>query len=187
MSLGRLLVAVRDTLRTELVDWDQPFAPQDILVMPGPEPAPYCGQHFISVYGLSWIAGGESDNHRGLDELYGISCALSSRSPVYPPDRRGDELYVKLYTGMEDICRKIMIAVHQSIVVQQAWDALLIGKTRQTSYHLSTEYLRWQDTDAAPQVVDGTWFSAAPDEAAGLVMEVRFSKARRMQALDRLE
>lgn len=155
--------------------------------MPGPEPPAYCGQRFVSLYGTSWSAGGEGDLHRGLDEVYGIACALTCRLPVYPPDRAGQELYVKAYLGMDDLCRRIMLALHQSVTLQVAWDALIVEETKLTDYDLSTEYLRWLETDARPEPVDGSWFSAAPDAAAGLVMEVRFGRARRMQAYDRLE
>jgi hypothetical protein len=194
MSLGRLLFAVRGILRTGLENWYTPFTSEEIQIMPGAEPPAYSGQKFISIHGLNWDTGQSDDMHLGLDEVYGFACTLSMRSPVVPYDRQGPELYIKSFIGMEDICRRIIVLLHQSIPLIQSWDELILEdadilKTtlvNEYTVNLSTEYPRWVNCDAAPEPVDGSWFSADPMEAAGLVMQVRFGQARRMQAYDQM-
>lgn len=187
MSLAYLLVAVRDQLRDNLFP---EFETLDILVMPGPEPPPYCGQKFISVYGIGWEAGPDDDQVMGLDEVYSVSCAVTYRAPSTPFDRRGDELYIKSLTGMEKTCREIIRYVHQNLDVFNSWVSMVESYSKVSTPDLPVEYLRFTGVDPAPIPQDGSWFSAEPEDAAGMVMEVRFSGARTLHSInpeDRLE
>ena len=175
MSLGSLMLVARNRLRTDLS-----FEDASIMVMPGPEPAPYAGQKFISIYGTQWSPG-ELDLNEGLDEQYAFSCTLSVRSSVSPFDRYGNDQYVQDTIGMEDVLRSIIISLHQSCSLIGAWDTLMAGQ--------GTEFPRWTRCDPVPQIVDGSWwksepdFRSSPEGAAGLVMSVDFGNARRMQSL----
>ena len=172
------MLSVRDHLRIQMDLEDE-----ECHVMPGPEPMPSCGQKFIAVYGHSWNASPDDFNaSEALVEWYGFTCAVSFRSSYVPFDRFGEELYVKALTGIEDFCREIMGNLHLNQSILNATNALI--NSEQNPFHRDgmLEQPRWASTDANPMLVGGDWFSASPDDMAGLVMEVRFEQATRYQA-----
>lgn len=180
MSLGRLLLSVRDKLRTEL-----DLSDGECEVMPSGEPPASCGQKFISVYGANWAAeGGNTFADLGVVESYGIVCAVTFRSNYVPFDRLGEGLYINRLIGMEDYCRSIMKAVHLSTDILEKTD-LLINEdfgSNVPSPHKMVEYLRWTYCDANPKSVAGAWFGTEESAASGLVMEVRFTNATRFSS-----
>ncbi len=180
MSLGRLLLSVRDTLRTELN-----LDPHECEVMPSAEPPPSCGQRFISVYGSTWGSeSGQMFADRGIMETYDVTCAVTFRSNFMPFDRMGEGLYVNRLIGMEDFCRDIIRVIHINPEVNVKTDELIDDDYGDNSPepHKMVEYLRWSYCDANPRSVDGDWFSTESSESSGLVMEVRFGNATRFSS-----
>lgn len=175
--MSALLIAVRDQLREKVT-----LSPDDVRVQPGPEPIPTMGDTFISVYGSGWNAG-ISDPNRGIDEVFGVACAVTSRMSANPIDRVGEEIYIKGITGLEATCRKIVANVHQNIDVFTEANLLITGDDK------FVEFLRWSSTDPSPKTVGADWFfsSDTTNPDYGLVMEVRFVGARRVQAIANIE
>ena len=198
MSLGALLVAARDYLRTSnglgtgwSAETGNEFTDAEIEVMPDARPPPRMGKKFVALYGIQWEPD-HTDQNQGIDERLGIACALTFRNGHIPVDARGPELYVNAAVNMSDICRRIMVAIHQNIAVSITnTDALLSGTDKMV------EYLRWAGTDPNPSPRDAMWFMTESGEdsfdrfnefqESGYVMEVRFRDARRMQSLAHME
>ena len=177
MSLGRLLIATRDHLRSELDLGDL-----ECNVMPGPEPPPSCGQRFVSVYGSNWSA--VSDDIQadlGVHESYDIVCAVTFRSSYVPFDKLGESLYTKRLVGIEDFCRKVMGKVHRNQTILQNVNSMIEDDHTSSSGGM-LEQLRWVSTDPTPLPVTGTWFNSDEPSAAGLVMECRFNQATRFSS-----
>lgn len=195
MSLGHLLRETRNVLRAAFADPHIPrFNPASIMVTPGSKWVyPYAGQWFISVYGIEWRPGSSPDQDLGLDEVYGMACLVTARSPSTALDRQGDELYIKAVLGMESVIRTINAAIHKNTAtlltsVNEALEAEAENLGRE--YDPVVEPFRWAGADPFPRVVDSRHF--VPDETrvtpnAGLVMETRFRGARRLSAFNRME
>ena len=180
MSLGRLLLSVRDVLRTELELVDG-----ECEVMPSAEPPPSCGQKFISVYGSNWGAdGGDTFADLGIVERYDVVCAVTFRSAYVPFDRLGEGPYVNRLIGMEDYCRDIIKNVHLNTEINTKTDELINEDFgfNSPNPHKMVEYLRWSYCDANPRSVTGSWFGTEDSMASGLVMEVRFTQATRFSS-----
>ena len=183
MSIGRLLLAVRNQIRTGLSLTDQ-----ECDVMPGPEPPPACGEKFVSIYGSSWSAGGEDIyQDRGIYETYDIVCAVTFRSAYAPFDRLGTDVYVKRLLGIEDFCRKVMKQVHHNTAINTAVDTMISDDHDNPPTFTPSgmvEYLRWVSTDPNPLPVTGSWFNSDEAASSGLVMEVRFNQATRFSSFE---
>ena len=180
MSLGRLLLSVRDTLREKLT-----LNSLECEVMPGPEPSPSCGQKFISVYGTNWSSSSGSEYaDRAVLESYDIACAVTFRSNYVPYDRLGEALYVNRLIGMEDYCRQIIDIIHINQDINDKTDILIDEDYGDNAVapHGMVEYLRWSYCDSNPKPVTGSWFSAEDTSGSGLVMEVRFNSATRFSS-----
>ena len=178
MSIGRLMLSVRDQLRLK-----QELEDSECQVMPGPEPAPSCGQRFVSVYAHSWNASPDDFNvSEGLVEWYGVSCAVTFRSAHVPFDRLGEELFIKKFIGIEDFCRQIIANVHLNQDILLRTNELIEDELGQTTATGMVEQLRWASTDASPATMSGDWFGAGDMDSAGLLMEVRFEQATRIQS-----
>lgn len=110
MSLTRLMIAVRDILRTELASPNSPaFLSHDIQIRPDGQPPATCGNWFISIYGSGLNQQAPNDDmNMGVGEEYEITCAITRRASPIPFDRLGEEAYIKTLTGMEDLCHKII-------------------------------------------------------------------------------
>mgnify|MGYP003129328101 CR=1 FL=1 len=68
MSIGRLMLSVRDELRLKLE-----LTEDECHVMPDGRPMPSCGQRFIAIYAHSWNASPDDFNaSEGLVEWYGL-------------------------------------------------------------------------------------------------------------------
>lgn len=181
MSLAVLLTASRDRLRANLNLIDE-----ECRVQPGPEPPPTMGDRFVAVYGTRHEPiSGEEDLHQGIAEEFGIACGVTYRVSAISFDRLGEELYIKTTSGLENICRDITAQLHQSINLITAANLLISGTNK------IEEYLRWEGTDAIPDLKDAAWFQgtsdAIPDRIVGLFMEVRLGQARRRQTLANIE
>lgn len=178
-----ILQAVRDRLRSQLSGSPYSFDSDTIEIMPGPQPSAFMGQQWISVYGLAWAPPGDVDHNRALDEQFSVACCLSRKMGSTPYDRRGVKEYAVISNSMDVTLRRIMVSIHQEIDIITRANVLISG-----SYKM-VEYLRWQDTDANPTEVPPEWFWADDPNmpVAGLMQEVRFKEARRIQPYASME
>jgi hypothetical protein len=172
-----LLPVVRDILREELQDI---LHPESIHVTPDGRPYPVAGQRFLAIFGFRWSAGEDADMDIALDESVGFECALSVRAAVSPVDRVGPALYIKEFTGMEAIHRRIIRVLDKNLALIERVNAEL---ERQNYPERLIEYPRWLESDASPVVVGADWFWAeagSPFEQSysGLVMSSRFYAGR---------
>lgn len=205
MSLSRLMLAVRNTLRTHLADPFEPaFKSSDIQIRPDGQPPAVCGEWFISVYGTGLSQRSpEDDLNVGIGEEYEITCALTRRVSHIPFDRLGEEAYIKATTGMEDVCHA-MIGIIAGSSESRYLEVLDDANTLITNDVASVpvdgidfiiEPLRWLQTTPTPILVDESWFIPIQDQynrrrvvpdandvIAGMVMNVVFGKAFRPQA-----
>jgi len=153
------------------------LAEDECHVMPDARPMPACGQRFVAVYAHSWNASPDDFNaSEGLAEWYGISCAATFRSTHIPFDR----FIPGIGLDLEDFCRRIMANLHLSQAVLLRTNDRIEEELGQSSAML--EQLRWASTDASPMFVGGDWFSSEDDKKTGLMMEVRFEQATRLQS-----
>ena len=169
MALAALLKACRSTLRTYM-----PLENEMCRIMPGPRPAPSCGQKFYSIWALDWSPT-DSDLNQGLDEVYSIAVTITYRAPYVPYDDQGEELFVGDLESMEADARRIIALLHQSYTLLNVANNLISHRASKLF-----EPLRFQNADATPSYVSGEWFGASgSNEAyAGLVQQVNFSGAR---------
>ena len=172
MSLAALLEASLQHIRHELnLDRKRSGIEED------GQPPPWCGEVYYAVHPTQWTPGAQDPNDI-LDERFGLSVTITQRTAKYPQGgQRMEGAYLEAVKGLEERCRRVMLAMHLSYVVNGAANSLIDGT------HKLCEPLRWRGTDAVPRKVDGTWFWAEPDAGSGLVMEVRFGDASRQQAI----
>lgn len=176
MSLGALLQATRDTLRSSLS-----LSPQECDVRPGGQPPPSFGQRYVALYGTSW--GNETPTMQaGIDEVYGVGAMVTLRVAQIPIDRFGGDAYIKPLIGLEALCRRVMLVVHMNYDLMALANSFLPDAP-----NLLEQPLFWNSTDAEPNLRDEDWvWSQAPEGKAptvcAMTMEVRFSDARRTQA-----
>lgn len=177
MSAAALLKSVRNWVRSNL-DLDD----QTCRIMPGPQPPPWCGERFLSIYPRDWRPG-DPDLNRGIDEYFDVAIAVTYRISYSPYDEHGEEPMLEGLESLEAVLRKLL-PIHQNIDIMQAANTLLPDADLTTVYPF-IEPLRWQGCDAAPTYVSQQWFHAdqedGDDPYAGMVQEIRFGEARRKQ------
>ena len=174
MSVGRLMLSVRDALRLNMELTDD-----ECHVMPDGRPMPSCGQKFIAVYAHSWNASPDDFNaSEGLAEWYGVTCAVTFRTAHVPFDRYIPGIGLEL----EDFCRRIISNVHLSQEILLRTNERIEEELSQSTAML--EQIRWASADPSPQFVTGDWFGEGPpiDNNTGLMTEVRFEQATRIQS-----
>ena len=175
MSIGRLMLSVRDEVRLKL-----DLKEDECHVMPDGRPMPSCGQRFIAIYAHSWNASPDDFNAaEGLVEWYGVTCAVTFRSAYVPFDRHIPGIGLE----MEDFCRKIISTVHLNHNILLRTNELIAEELGQMTGTGMLEQLRWASCDASPTFVTGDWFGEGPpiDQNTGLMAEVRFEQATRVQ------
>lgn len=178
MALAALLKACRNLIRT-----DMPLENELCRIMPGPRPAPNCGQKFYSVWALDWSPT-DNDLNQGLDEVYSIAITVTYRAPYLPYDDHGEELFIGDVESMENDIRRIIKLFHQSYTLLGIANNLIPHRT----YKLF-EPLRFQNADATPSYVSGEWFGASGSNEtyAGLVQQVNFTGARIKQRTEEID
>mgnify|MGYP001563744086 CR=1 FL=1 len=172
MSIAALLIATKTHLVTTLgLD-----PAKHIDALDTGQPSPFVGQLYYVVHPTSWEST-NPDPADTLDETYGLSVTITQRSAVAPRDKHASEIFLKAITGLGRQAREVMVAVHLNYDLMNAANALMTGEEK------LCEPLRFRGADASPRTVDGDWFFAEADKASGMVLEVRFGGARRIQAV----
>jgi hypothetical protein len=180
MSGSALLKSVRNLVRNEMQLDEQTCA-----IMPGPLPPPSCGQRFLSIYLSEWRPG-DRDLNRGIDEYFSVTLTWSYRVAYLPADAHGEEAYIQQLEGIEAASRLLIPLLHQNIEVMSGANNLILD-----GEYKFIEPLRWQGGDPVPKYVGAAWFgsgeaqskSGPEDNKVGLVQEVTFGEARRIQPL----
>lgn len=173
MSLAKLLIAVRDQLRSRMA-----LDASQCQVEPDGHPSPSCGDLFIAVHGND--KSNEEELEQGIAKRLGVSCTITLRTSFLGDDSLGDEAYVKALDGMDALADKVEGLIHKRFEVMAAANQMI----RDSSYKI-IEPLRWTDTDAVPTIVRDDWFNPQSTQnqqgAVGMVTVVRFGGARRKQ------
>jgi len=152
--------------------------------MPDGHPPPWGGDWFVAVH-----QGGQgNDMMNALDERYDFRVTLSARLTV-PPDRAGDTLLAQKLVEEKGFNRKahrLKTYLHMSWgLLQEANQYLLDANPDADEVYGFCEPAHFSPGGADdPQLVGGEWFGGDPGttDCCGLVQELRFEGARRLQA-----
>lgn len=186
--IDALLYAVRDGIRAASMN----YAYAECDIMDDGRPPPRAGNVFVSVHSGKSRPG--PANQRNLDELFGFSVTLTMRVTI-PLDRVGTQLLARNielvplaqrqgFNAKLDQLRSFLhsnwrITVLTSQTPNSANDNITAWATG-TVYGF-VEPARYQGSDI-PKLVGGEWFNADPEaEEFGLVSEMKFDNARRIQ------
>lgn len=200
MSVAAVITTVRDKLRatggSAVFDWQNDFKINPTTatiaqtigeeVSPGNPPPTWGGQRFLGIWGSSWADGRTNNEQQLLAERIGITCTLTFRWMAMTEDDIPAQLYIHT-NGMLAIARKIMRAVHDNNTLLAAVNTAA-GLTS-PSTNCFIEWLKWESTDAAPEMKGPDWFGErldAPEDSAhsfGLAMNIRFGGALRTECL----
>lgn len=180
MSLAALLQAARDTLRSEIS-----LQPIECDVRPGPQPPPVFGQRYVALYATRWVNLTPTMT-AGVDEGYSIAATVTLRTGSIPIDRLGGDLYIRALTGIEALCRQVMVAVHMNYDLMNLANSFLPDASNKLE-----QPLFWESCDAEPELRDESWVWAKPQDGqapttCALTMEVRFGDARRTQSFENM-
>lgn len=177
MSMNALLVAVRDRLRQHL---DVP--PEAIEIMADGRPSPAVGDVFVAVTEGEWrldesIGAGDLM----LPETFGVEVVVTRKCGVAPFARIGTAILAEAQRGLTALCRKVVVAVHNSYVVMAAANAEVTTAT--DGFHHPLVFVNAGRT--MPQGPD--WFQAKGQKSSppcGLSRTLVFGRAQRVQKLE---
>ncbi len=186
--IDALLLSVRDAVRGAGFGYDVKSCElsSDGEFGPG-QPPPRMGDWFASIHQLD----SNSDMLNALNEYFGFALTLTRRVSGVPIDRLGDQLLVQQTvrtlakeTGFNAKAEQLRSFLHMN------WEVL--GNANRILLALEPgAYQVYGFSEPAhfvgmpiPHLVGGEWFTADPNEGAvGLVSELRFEGARRLQAI----
>jgi hypothetical protein len=186
--IDALLYAVRDAIRAAGMNYDQATC----AIMDDGQPPPRCGNYFTSIHGS------KSNNKavRNLDEIFDFSITLTERITV-PLDRLGEQQMARnielvplgYRQGFNNKVERL-----RAFVAGASWRiTVLTGQNPNSANDNLSEWAtgmvygfcepyHYQGVSAAVRLVGGEWFASDPEsEEMGLVQELRFGGARRMQ------
>ena len=156
---------------------------------------PYAGpDKHIAIWCGQWEAGENIRMEQGLDELIGATFTITQAIGVAPNDRIDEELVYKACTGVEWWARRIM-----AILTKYRWEWICLATEMAQAELCECEpepakdvFVSppiWAGNDPTPRIVGPDWFSAEPDDEGdfGVVMDVRFRDAKRIQDIDNVQ
>lgn len=181
--IDALLFAVRDTLRAAGFGWDKATCD---LQADGHPPA-FSGSWYLSIHGGQ--SRGTMRNAR--DEYTGFVLSLTRRVDAVPRDRLGDQLLcnrlsrtLAIETGFNSRAQQIATFLDSNWAVIATANQYLV-EMYAASYQVNgfCEPAMWESTEDV-KLVGGEWFSAEPEAAdTGIVCEIRFKDARRLEPI----
>jgi len=186
--IDALLYSFRDGIRAASMNYGH----AECEIMDDGKPPPRCGNFFVAIHGGRSSSG--PANQRNLDEMYGFSVTLTMRITV-PLDRVGDQQIARnleriplgLRQGFNAKLEQLRAYCHmnwaRTVLLNQtpnsandnlaAWGSGTVYGFIEPAHYNRMETVR---------LVGGEWFAAEPDaEDMGIVSEMRFDNARRMQ------
>lgn len=160
-------------------------------IMDDGHPAPKCGDWFLAIH----QAGERGDMMNALDEYFDYTLTLTAKISAVPRDRLGDAKLTsrEIRTlakekGFNAKAQQLKTFLHMNwYVIGQANNYLLELYAESQYVNGFCEPAHWEYTDQ-PKIVGGEWFGADDKSInAGLVAEIRFRDARRLQAIATFE
>lgn len=151
------------------------------------QPNPACGESFYAIHPGEW-RGDSAD--ADLEELFGVSVTVTRRLGQAPLDRWGTDVWAKIVSGMDVICRKIVTAIHKNYAVLNAANAILEGESPLQGGFV--EPLQFLNASALQQK-GPDWFNAENLENshryanAGFAQTLSFGRARRVQDITMMQ
>lgn len=181
MSEEALHFAVRDQLR---LPSPEGLGLRDIEceVMADGRPPPRCGDYFVSVHG--------APSRRGLfhsgftDEYIGVEVTVTRRINV-PFDRLGTEVVDEAARGVNAKVNQIVALLERQRYAVMTLANETIGSTfNETDTPRGfIEPLYYQDSEKA-KIVDASHFMSVEQRLSGVIVNIRFAGARRIQPED---
>jgi hypothetical protein len=177
VSMAALLLATRDQLRSRIG-----LRPAECDVTEGGRPIASAGERFVAVSEGGW----SSNSDESLDESFGVAVTVTVKCGRIPDDRLGPGLIAEMAAGkgLLRLAEWVRACVHSNYDILNAANAL-IG----TGANGFVEPLRLAGPGRL-RAVGPAWFSAAADADSdapdGLVLELRFHRARRVQGVENL-
>ena len=186
MSVMGLLYAAEEILIPNI-----PCEPHQIDVkFDAKPPYPHTGRH-IAIWCGQWEPGANINMEQGLDELIGATFTISQTTGHVPPDRMDKEIVYKACVGVEWWARRIT-----AVLTKYRWEwiclasekaqAILCECTPDPAKDVFVHPPTWAGNDPTPRIVGPDWFSSEPDDEGdfGVVMDVRFRDAKRIQSIE---
>ena len=185
--IDALIYAVRDAIRAAGMNYDAATCE----LMDDGRPPPRCGNYFAAVHGGT----SRNDSTRNLDERYDFSVTLTMRVTV-PLDRVGDQQIARNIErvplgerqGFNAKADRLRAFLHMNWLMtvltgrnpRSANDNIVMWATGVV--YGFVEPAAYRGPDGSPRLVGGEWFGAEPEaQDVGIVQELRFAGARRMQ------
>lgn len=182
MSRRALLQAVRNTLRAAAPSGLAYTYKECELSQPQGQPPPRCGKWFLAV----WAGGSRNfgGNRYVLDREYDVVVTMTMR--INEPFDRIYQILDEASTGFYDRSDAIIGLIHKDSynfnVSNQANTILTDPSTgdEPVGFRVPLAFL----DDSGPRLVGPDWFHADPESGEfGVVMDMRFGRARRLQNL----
>lgn len=187
--IDAILYAVRDYIRSAGIGYDHATCE----IMDSGRPPPRAGNFFVAVHGGKSHPG--NANSRNLDELFDFSITLTMRV-VVSPDRVGDQqiarnielvplAYRQGFNHKIEQLRSLLHSNWRIIVLQNQTPNSANDNLREWAQEGEVygfvEPARYQGAEQ-PRLVGGEWFTSDPEsEEIGVVSEIKFVNAKRMQ------
>jgi hypothetical protein len=170
MSVGTLLVVVRDKLKEVLTQVDSPD--QNIRLGMNGQPIPTAGGIYLAVHLREWT-NPDPQLTNLLKQETGLIVTISIRSRRNPEDRDPDSVLIKASRGLTDIAEQVMATLHGNT-------ALAVSAGR-------IEPLRWTACMGPNEQFKDWYRSVDPNDGdaqpAGYSMEVIFTGAGKITAI----
>lgn len=174
MSQAAYALAVRDAIQAVM---PSPWGDSNsVEVGLDGQPKPSCGEWYVAIHPGEWSAdNGDFD----LNEYVSLNVTITRRLGYSPQDRWGPEVWTKS-GGLDALARSLIPVVHYNYATMAAANTNIT-----TGDDKFCEPLQFQGA-GPPQLKGPEWFSSDSEDmaATGLILEMRFGKARRMQRAD---
>jgi hypothetical protein len=190
MSVKGLLYAAK----TILID-EMPTEMHQADVRFDAKPQRWNADKFIGIWCGQWEPGPHNHGEQVLDELIGATFTITFATGVVPHDVIDEEVVYLACEGIEYWARRIT-----AVLTKKRWEWMCLANEMaeaelcecdpEEMTDVFVAPATWAGNDPTPRLVGPDWFSADPgdfdeqDEAPyGLVMDVRFRDANRIQSI----
>ena len=209
MSSSAFLRATLHTLRASVPG----LGNSNSKVSYDPQPPASSAAHmYLVIYPTEWRPGPSGDIHEAIEDVYGLSLAITMRTSVIPLDRWGEEAYLHHSRAIELAARQLRTAMHEKryVVAELAnqYNGLepervgteicepLMFERCDLAYPVTADWFGGAPEGALPHIPDGrridlsrqrkalehTAGTPDPAEYHGLVLELKYTGGRRIQS-----
>jgi hypothetical protein len=140
------------------------------------QPKPMAGKQFVGIWPGSWVS--ETTNLDHIEETYGVNVTVTRRLTQFPKSEWAVEAWLAASDGVDKVCRQIIVAVHGSYAILQAWVTAMGGSPQGEAEPL------WFQNSQGPQLKYADWFESDDGSLCGVAQTLIFGGARRVQNLD---